>query len=39
MAIDYVSKWIEAIASPTNDSRVGFLKSTSLQNWAHQELS
>jgi len=22
VAMDYVSKWVEAIASPTNDSRV-----------------
>lgn len=30
VAIDYVSKWVEAITSPTNDSRVviNFLKKT-----------
>ena len=30
VAVDYVSKWVEAVATPTNDSRVvsKFLKST-----------
>ena len=30
VAVDYVSKWVEAIATPTNDSRVvaKFMKNT-----------
>ena len=34
VAVDYVSKWVEAIATPTNDSKVviKFLKKISLQD-------
>jgi len=39
--VDYVSKWVEAITSPTNDSKVVlmFLKKNISQGLACQELS
>ena len=41
ISVDYVSKWVEAIVTPINDSKViiEFLKKNILQDLAHWELS
>ena len=40
MTVDYVFKWVEVIASPTNDSKVviKFLKQNMFTRVAHQEV-